>query len=104
MEDINETTQRKRRTGKSSLERKYNEIYDSLKNRTEPVGTLYNSINYTTLEDLDIFIDNLNENQALFCLIEASKMAHNRNIFTIEEAELLSKSIRILKQFNDELK
>ena len=83
---------------------KYNEIYDSLKNRTEPVGTLYNSINYTTLEDLDIFIDNLNEYQALFCLMEASKLAHNRNIFTSVEAELLSKSIRILKQFNDELK
>ena len=31
-------------------------------------------------------------------------MAHNRNIFTIEESELLSKSIRLLKQNNEELK
>jgi len=105
MSELENTKTRKRRSKKSSsIEEKYNEIYESLKNNTKPIGTLYNSINYASLEDLDRFIDNLNQPQALFCLIEATKMAHNRNIFTIEESELLSKSIRLLKQNNEELK
>lgn len=105
MSELENTKTRKRRSRKSNnIEDRYNEIYESLKSNSKPLGTLYNSINYTTLEDLDRFIDNLTESQALFCLIEASKMAHNRNIFTIEESELLSKSIRILKQSNEDLK
>ena len=106
MSELENTKTRKRRSKNvSEIEKKYNEIYESLKNnvKTSPMGTLYNSINYTSTDDLDRFIDNLSDSQALFCLIEASKMAHNRNIFTIEESELLSKSIRILKKHNEDL-
>jgi hypothetical protein len=104
MENSNNTKTRKRRSRKTSnLENTYNEIYNTLNNKSKPLGTLYNSINYSTTEDFDNFIDNLTDSQALFCLIEASKMAHNRNIFTIEESELLSKSIRMLKKNNEDL-
>jgi hypothetical protein len=104
MAELENTKTRKRRSkGASEIEKKYNQIYESLKQNSKPLGTLYNSINYTSTEDLDTFIDNLSDTQALFCLIEASKMAHNRNIFTIEESELLSKSIRMLKKQNEDL-
>jgi len=60
------------------------------------IGSLFNSINYRKIEELNKFIDNMNLDQALYCLIQATKHGHNRGIYSIEESEVISKSIRIL--------
>ena len=60
----------------------------------KPLGTLFNSINYYSISDLEKFIDNLNYDQSLFCLMECCKYAQRRGILSLEEAEVISKSIR----------
>jgi len=62
----------------------------------KPIGTLFNSINYYSVSDLEKFIDNLNYDQSLFCLMERCVYAQKRGILTLEEAEVISKSIRNL--------
>jgi hypothetical protein len=60
----------------------------------KPLGTLFNSINYYSISDLEKFIDNLNYDQSLFCLMECCNYAQRRGILSLEEAEVISKSIR----------
>jgi hypothetical protein len=60
------------------------------------IGSLLNSIEYYDVWDLDRFIKELNDEQALYCIIEAVKVAHQKSIYTMEETELISKAIRVL--------
>lgn len=60
----------------------------------EPVGVLFDTINYFSIEDLEIFIDKIDINQATYCLIEGVKSAYRRNAFTMEESEVISKALR----------
>jgi hypothetical protein len=68
-------------------------------NNTEeekPIGTLFDSINYYSTSDLEKFIDNLNYDQSIYCMMECCVYAQRRGILTLEEAEVISKSIRNL--------
>ena len=38
----------------------------------------------------------MNLDQALFCLVHATRYAHNEGLYNIEESEVVSKAIRIL--------
>jgi hypothetical protein len=70
-------------------------------NKLTPIGGLFDSvIQYTTYEDLDNFISNLNKEQALYSLIEAVRYAHKKGVFNLEESELISKSIRKISFLN----
>jgi hypothetical protein len=60
------------------------------------IGSLFNSINYRKIEELNKFVDEMNLDQALYCLIQATKYGHNQGLYSIEESEVISKSIRIL--------
>ena len=60
------------------------------------VNTLFNTINYKEPHELNKFIDDMNIDQALFCLVHATRYAHNRGLYDIEESEVVSKAIRIL--------
>ena len=61
-----------------------------------PKGSLFESITYYNEEHLDQFLHNMNQQQAIYCLTEAVKAAYRRGSFRIEEAEAISKAIRIL--------
>lgn len=61
---------------------------------SQPLGILFDSINYYKLEDLDKFICEMNHDQALYCLVQACQSAFKRNAFTVIESELLSKALR----------
>lgn len=65
-------------------------------NLSEPMGYLFDSIAYYNIEDLEKFVTNMNPDQALYCVIQAAKSAYNKNIFELEESEVLSKAIRKL--------
>lgn len=71
---------------------------------TKYIGSLFNSINYTKEEDLSKFIENLNIDQSLYCLIQAVGYAYSKGVFNIHESEVISKSIRLITtpQNNDE--
>ena len=60
----------------------------------QPLGILFDSINYYKVEDLDTFISELNHDQALYCIVQACQAAFKRNAYTITESELLSKALR----------
>jgi 5-methylthioribose kinase len=65
-------------------------------NNKFPIGQLFDSINYYTIEDFDKFVSNLNNEQSLYCLIQAVQHSFSKNIFSLEESEVISKSIRTL--------
>jgi len=67
---------------------------NNLENVNEPLGSLFDTINYYRIEDLDKFISELNHDQSLYCIIQAVQSAYKRNIFSLAESELLSKAIR----------
>jgi hypothetical protein len=60
----------------------------------QPLGVLFDVINYYKIEDLDKFIFELNHDQALYCIVQACQAAFKRNAYTITESELLSKALR----------
>jgi hypothetical protein len=67
-----------------------------MKEQDENINTLFNTINYSEQHELNKFIDDMNLDQALFCLVHATRHAHNRGLYNIEESEVVSKAIRIL--------
>ena len=60
----------------------------------EPIGLLFDSINYYSVDELDMFISNLTHEQSMYCIIQACQAAFRRNIFTMVESEVLSKALR----------
>ncbi len=75
---------------------------DKEKISTQPIGSLFGTIHYVSINDLDNFISNLTQEQSLYCLIEAVKLAHLKGIYTIEESECLSKSIRVFQKNSEQ--
>jgi len=61
----------------------------------QPIGLLFDSIAYYTPNDVNTLCDEMNLEQAYFMLIKALEYSHNSNIFTLQESELVSKSLRI---------
>jgi len=72
------------------------ETTESTEEKAEPVGTLFNVINYNNISDLDRFIQNLTSDQALYCVVQAARAAHQRSAYGMEESEVVSKAIRVL--------
>ena len=72
------------------------ETQETSENQPKPVGTLFNIINYNNTADLDRFIQNLTPDQALYCVVQAARAAHQRSAFGMEESEVVSKAIRVL--------
>ena len=62
----------------------------------KPIGSLFDTINYNNVADLDRFIQDLTRDQALYCVIQSARVGHKRGTFNIEESEVISKAIRIL--------
>jgi hypothetical protein len=62
----------------------------------QPIGAIFETMFYYSMEDLEKFISSINNEQAIYSIIEAVKIAHKRGAFNIIESEVVSKSIRIL--------
>ena len=60
----------------------------------EPIGSLFNSIVYYKQEDLDSLVDNMTIEQSIYFLNQALRYAHSANIYSMEEIEILSKTLR----------
>jgi hypothetical protein len=61
---------------------------------------LFDHIQINESEHLDSFIDNLSQEQSLFIVKIALEHAHKKGIFSINETEVISKSIRILNRLD----
>lgn len=102
-DEVKTPTTRKTRTKKTEtpvVDEQVNEILEQQEETTDegpqPIGTLFNTINYNNVADLDKFITNLTPDQALYCVVQASRAAHQRNAYSMEESEVVSKAIRVL--------
>jgi hypothetical protein len=67
-----------------------------MNNETQPIGVLFESINYYKLEDYEKFVEQLTQEQALYVVTQACLLGFKRGIFNLQEVEVLSKSIRLL--------
>jgi hypothetical protein len=68
----------------------------------QPLGLLFNSVAYYKPEDIELIINNLNFEQSFYMLTQALEYAHQHSIYTLQESELISKSIRILNSKKNE--
>lgn len=64
----------------------------------QPVGYLFESIAIYDHSTVSQFVDNLQPEQAFYVLTQAIQMAYSKNLYSLQEAEILSKSLRVLTQ------
>lgn len=69
-----------------------------MNNGEEQINLLFDSIKYGSHEQLDLFILNLSKEQSLYVVTEALEMGHRRGVYSLQESEILSKSLRILNK------
>lgn len=62
----------------------------------QPIGLLFNSVAYYTPNDVNRLCDDMNLEQAYYMMIKALEFAHKSQIFTLQESELVSKSLRVM--------
>lgn len=62
----------------------------------QPVGLLFGSIGYNKPEDVDNLIDNLDMAQSFYIITQSLHYVHESKLLTLQETELVSKSLRIL--------
>lgn len=63
---------------------------------TEIIGEIFNSISYTSSEDLNNLINNMNDEQIRYFTTLALTSAFQRGSFSLIESEIVSKIIRNL--------
>jgi hypothetical protein len=66
------------------------------KKDNEIIGSLFDSIDYTSKEQINTFIDNMTEEQALYCIEQSIYSCHKRGAFSLMESEVISKSLRLI--------
>ena len=76
----------------TELEKELNEKINEL----SPKGSLFESITYYSEDHLNEFLLNMNQQQAIYCLMEAVKAGYRRGAYKLEESEAISKSLRVL--------
>jgi len=76
----------------NNIEKELNDKIDEML----PKGSLFESINYFDENQLNEFYHNMTREQAIYCLVEATKAAYRRGAFKIEESKAISKALRTL--------
>ena len=69
-----------------------------METENKPIGELFGSIIYNSNKDVENLIDNLNQEQSFYMLSLGIETGIRNNIFTIQEIEILSKSLRIMNK------
>ena len=67
-----------------------------MEEKNENFGKLFGTIELLSEEHLEIILSTMDNDHALYHLIEAVKSAHKKGAFTIGETEVISKSIRVI--------
>jgi hypothetical protein len=69
---------------------------------TEPIGYLFESIAIYEPYAISKFIEKMNPEQAFYVLTQAVQMAYTKNIYSLQESEILSKCLRVLSEPENE--
>jgi hypothetical protein len=67
-----------------------------MEEQKQPAGVLFGSIEYFKPEDVNTLVDNLTFEQSFYILTQGIEYAYKSGIYSIQETELVSKSLRIL--------
>ena len=67
-----------------------------MEDKKQPIGELFETISYFSPADISNLIDSLNEEQSVYMIGLAINMCYYKNLFTLEESEIISKSLRVL--------
>lgn len=67
----------------------------------KPFGKLFNTIELSSEEHLDLILQTMNKENATFIVIQALTLAYKSGIYTLGESEVLSKCIRTLSKVED---
>lgn len=70
----------------------------NMENEKIPIKLLFGNIAIYKTEDVDSLIDNMNFEQSFFYVMQAIQFAHHSNLFSLQESELISKSLRVLNK------
>ena len=62
----------------------------------KPIGLLFNSVGYNSPNDVDRLTDEMNVEQSIYIITQALDYVHSTRLLTMQETELVSKSLRIL--------
>jgi hypothetical protein len=62
----------------------------------EKYGNLFGTIDLLSEEHLELILSTMDNEHALYYLVESVKSAHRKGSFTIGETEIISKAIRTL--------
>ena len=66
--------------------------------KNEFYAELFGSIPLKNEDHLQVLIDTMDENNAIYIITQAIKYAFNQGAYSIGETEVLSKSIRVLNK------
>jgi hypothetical protein len=69
---------------------------EKITEKKEVIGNLFESLHYTSQEQLNLFLDGMTEDQAIYCIKESLNYAFVKGLFDLQESEAVSKSLRIL--------
>lgn len=72
-----------------------------MEEKNEIFGNLFGSIDLLNEEHLDLILSTMDSTMSIYYLIESVKSAYRKGAFTIGEAEVISKSIRVLLKEED---
>jgi hypothetical protein len=61
-------------------------------------GKLFNKIILNDEGHLEVLLDTMDRERAIYLLVESVKHCHNMGVFTLGESEVISKSIRVLNR------
>lgn len=61
-------------------------------------GKLFNSVPLLTENHLDTLLDSLDKDRSTYLLVQAVKHAYHSGLYSIGEAEVISKCIRVLSK------
>ena len=64
--------------------------------KNQVIGNLFDTIHYSSEEQLNTFLDNMNDDQAIYCIKQALNYCHLSGMFSLTESEAISKSLRVL--------
>jgi hypothetical protein len=65
-------------------------------------GVLFDTINLDSEEHFEAIINAMDNKSAVFIISHAIESAHRRGLFTLNECEVLSKALRLIKTNNVE--
>jgi hypothetical protein len=71
-----------------------------MEQETEYSGVLFGNIKYSSDEQVESIINNIEYQQSIFFITKAIEYSYSHNIYSLVESEILSKSLRIFNQKN----